>query len=127
MTTNFVTPPDFINDPNYSILLIDVDTVDIETLAIVCSNYQEEFNIYVYNDTMNDLAWLTKAVAVADSIIINTIENPLSYIKDPLTDLAKSYYYGPKNFLNNNRNYKSVFDFFVNRLHERNNQSTNSL
>jgi hypothetical protein len=119
MTTNFITPPDFVEDPNYNILLVDVDPVDIETLAYLCAGHTEAFNIYMYKEDLDDILWFNDCVTRADAIIVNTENNSFSTIKDRLADLDKTFYYGSKRFLNNPRQCQTVLDFFVNRANER--------
>ena len=127
MTTNFITPPDFVDDPNHSILLIVVDPVDVETLAHLCAGHDESFNIYLYKEDMNETAWLDKCAARVDAIIVNTMENEFSTVKDKLIDLTKTHYYGPKNFLNNNHRYVNFLEYFINRANVRTNQTASSL
>jgi hypothetical protein len=126
MTTNFITPPDFVDEPNHSVLLIDVDPVDVETLAFLCAGHDEAFNVYLYRTEFDDIAWLTKAASQVDAIIINTEDSTLSSTKDLLIGLPKTYYYGPKTFLNEDRKYTNVLDYFIQRSHERK-HPTNSL
>lgn len=117
-TTNFITPPDFVDDKQHTILLIDVDPVDVETLAYLCGGHNESFNIYLYKADMLNLAWLDEAAAKSDAIIINTVENDLSRIKDAYATKENAYHYGPKHFLNNKRQQNTVLDYFVNRAHD---------
>lgn len=119
MTTNFITPPDFVEDANHSILLIDVDPVDVETLAFLCAGHDEAFNVYLYSVELDDVNWLTKAAGQVDAIVVNTANTDLSPIKDLFVGSEKTYHYGPKNFLNNDRKYTNVLEYFINRAHER--------
>jgi hypothetical protein len=34
MISNFITPPDFVDDDQHTITIIDADPVDVETLAV---------------------------------------------------------------------------------------------
>ena len=127
MTTNFITPPDIVEDSQHTILLIDVDPVDVETLAHLCANHDEPFNVYLYKADMNDEQWMGDVAYRADAIIVNTIENELSPVKDSLVDLLKTFHYGPKNFLNNSRKLNNIYEYFVNRANERKSDTTNPL
>ena len=126
MTTNFITPPDFVDDPNHNILLVDTDPVDVETLAFLCAGHDESFNVYLYKADMEQVDWLNAAVERADAVIVNTDINDFSPIKDKLVDLTKTYYYGPKNFLNSTRKHATVLEYFINRANDRK-HSTDSL
>lgn len=127
MTTNFVTPPDFVDDPNHTVLLIDADPVDAETLAHLCAGHDEAFNIYLYKADMHQLSWLDIAVLKADVILINSEENNISPIKDKIATLSKSFHYGPKHFLNNTRTIANVYEYFIKRSNERKSQTSNTL
>lgn len=127
MTTNFITPPDYVEDRQHTLLLIDVEPSDVETLAHLCATHDESFNVYLYKEDLNDLKWMRDVAYRADAIIINTVQTGISNDKDMLVDLTKSYHYGPKNFLNNNRKLSSVYEYFVNRAHERKSDTTNPL
>jgi hypothetical protein len=127
MTTNFITPPDFVEDKNHTILLIDVDPVDVETLAYLCAGHDESFNVYLYKQDLNNLEWLSDAAHIADTILINTEANSLSTIKDGYVDLLKSYHYGSKHFLNNPRHISGILEYFVNRSNDRKQHSTHPL
>jgi hypothetical protein len=118
MTTNIVTPPDLIQDHQHTILLIDVAPEDVETLAYLCSTHLEAFNIYLYKAGMGEQAWFDTVTDLADTIIINTQPTSISDVKDQLIHAEKSYHYGPKRFLGNDRHHNSVLDYFVHRANE---------
>jgi hypothetical protein len=127
MTTNFITPPDFVSDPNHTILLVDVDPVDVETLAHLCAGHDESFNIYLFKEGMSELGWYDECVALAHAIIVNTNETELSPAKDQLVDMPKTFHYGPKNFLNNPRGLENFLDYFIQRANERQSQTSSTL
>ena len=116
--TNFITIPDFVATQQHTILLVDVDPDDIETLAHMCSNYAESFNVYLYYASNNDTQWLERAAALADTIIVNTVQNELSNIKDTYIVQGRTMYYGPKTFQYGNQ-CRTVLDYFANRENER--------
>lgn len=126
MTTNFITPPDFVTDPNHTVLLVDVDPADVETLAFLCANHEEAFNVYLYKEDMDDTLYLNRCAERADAVIINTVDNSISHLKEHLALQGNSYYYGPKTFIQNPRKCQTVLDYFINRANERK-QSTNPL
>jgi hypothetical protein len=116
-TTNFITPPDFVDEPKHTILLIDADPVDVETLAFLCGSHNESFNVYLYKEDLNNLEWLSRAAYIADTIIVNTITNGLTSTKESFGALEKTYHYGPVTY-NEQRKHQTVLDYFVNRAHE---------
>ena len=127
MTTNFITPPDFVDDPNYTILIVDADPVDVETLAYLCAGHDEAFNVYLYRADMDHDLWLNQAADRADTIIVNTIDNKLSSTKDHFIDFPKTYHYGPKHFLHSARRCSTLLEYFVIRANDRKHQTTGPL
>lgn len=119
MTTNIISPPDFVDDELHTILLVDTTYDDLATLAHLCSVHAESFNIYWYPAGANNLDWMNAVAHRADVILVNTEPNEFSFIKDRMAVLDKAYHYGPKNFLNNNRKYNTVLDYFIQRANER--------
>jgi len=119
MATNFITAPDFVDDPNFNILIVDASPEEVETLAYLCSNHDESFNVYLYREDHSDILYLNRCADRADAIIVNTTENGLSTTKDHFVDMPKSWHYGPKRFLGNTRRIESVIEFFINRSNER--------
>jgi hypothetical protein len=126
MISNFITPPDFVDDDLHTVTIIDADPVDVETLAVLCSGHNESFNVYLYKADMNNNKWLEDAVNRSHAIIVNTEESELSGIKDRLCTKPNSYYYGSKNFLGNPNRINNVLDYFYQRANERQ-HSTNTL
>ena len=127
MTTNFITPPDYVEDNQHTVLLIDADVADVETLAHLCAGHDESFNVYLYKEDMNNVEWMQDVAYRADTIIINTEENALTPLKDGLVDQLKSHHYGPKNFLGNDRKLINIYEYFVNRANERKSNPTDTL
>jgi hypothetical protein len=111
--TNFITPPDSVNEEKYTVLLVDVAAFDVEQLAIWCKTASQDFNVYLYSHTMDDVEWLSHAFAAADSVIINTELTPLTPIKDRLVSNDKVWYYGPKNFITNRKVIRYPAEFFI--------------
>jgi hypothetical protein len=110
--SNFVTPPDIVTDPKHTVLLVDVDQVTVQKIAMFCQTADAEFNVYMYNTEMGDDNWFFKVTALADAIIVNTDTSELSPVKDRLAEMSKSYYYGPKKFLTNNKVLVSPLQYF---------------
>jgi hypothetical protein len=111
--SNFITPPDFVDEKKHTVLLIDVHADDVQTLAMFCKTSPEFFNVYLYNYQMASEDWFGEARDRADAIIINTEVNTFSSIKDLLAELPTAWYYGPKSFLKNPNRIKSPIDYFI--------------
>lgn len=111
--SNIITPPDFIDSNAHTVLLIDPSQIEVEAIALYCSGTDEAFNIYVYLSQMNDTEWLSTAMQKSSAIIVNTTESGISKVKDKIATMAKSYYYGPKNFLVNSKRVNSPLEYFT--------------
>lgn len=115
--SNIITPPDFAADDVDTIttvLLIDPAWREVEDLALILKSSSLAFNVYVYREDMNNLLWLEQAVAKAQTVIINTVQNEISVQKDKLAILPKAVHYGEKRFLMAlDRRVNSMFDYFV--------------
>jgi hypothetical protein len=125
MNTNFITPPDFVDEGEHSVLVVDADPSDIQSLALVCANHNHTFNVYLYNDEMQNLEWLVKAAGVVDAIIVNTEENSLSPVKDTLAALPKAKYYGTNEI--DDSKYCTVIEYFINYSDNNQHTTTNTL
>jgi hypothetical protein len=124
MHSNFITPPDFVNEPLHTVLLIDPTWQELESIAVLCKTSGTDFNVYVYDDTMNDIDWLLSAAQQADTIIVNTTPTACSPTKDRLIDLPRTYYYGPKNFLSNQKQIAHPQDYFIEYVRQQSTAST---
>lgn len=113
--SNLITPPDFIErSSRHSVLLIDPDWSEVETLALFLKTSKNSFDVYVYRETeMNDQGWLLKAETIVDAIVINTNPTDISVIKDKFAVKANAWYYGGKNFLTNKHRIEQPVDYFV--------------
>ena len=113
--SNFITPPDVINEEKHNVLLIDAGEEQVQTIAEWCQQANSEFNVYVAEASMLPAVdWLKQVVQTADAIIVNTVPNQLSPAKDRLAELHKSWYYGPKRFLGNNKTVTGPLEYFIN-------------
>lgn len=112
-TSNIITPPDFINDGSHSVLMIDPVQAEVEAVALYCSSVDVVFNIYVYLAEMNDTEWLVNVLPRVDAVIINTVPNGISGIKDKIAVQPNAYYYGPKRFLMNPKQVKNTIEYFA--------------
>jgi len=111
--SNIITPPDFVKTKAHTVLLIDPEWSEIEDVAFYLKSSAEIYNVYVYRIEMNDDDWLQKAIKKSEAIIVNTVNNDNSPVKDRLAVKPIAYYYGPKNFLMNNNRIEKPVDYFV--------------
>ncbi len=110
--TNFITPPDSVENDNHTVVLIDATAEQLDHLAEFCSNANCSYNVYIYNNGMNNIDWLNSALAVADAFLVNTEPNDLSPVKDHIAESPKAWYYGPKHFLMNKQSINNPEKYF---------------
>lgn len=111
--SNFVTPPDYVKESNPSILIVDADWVDIESVALWCKTAPLNLNIYIYSDIMLDELWLAGAINQVDTIILNMQSTVVDQIKRDLIKGPHTWYYGDANFLGNDRKITKPIDWFL--------------
>lgn len=110
--TNFITPPDSIDDKLHTVLLIDVSETDVQKLALWCKSAQQSYNVYLYNSEMSDVDWLFKFTGQADAMIINTAPTGLDSLKENLLSSHKCFYYGPTKLDRNPRAINNPIEYF---------------
>lgn len=116
--SNIITPPDFVETRAYTVLLIDPEWTEVEDVAFYLKTAKEAYNVYVYRSEMDDSTWFERAVSKSQHIILNTINNDKSIIKDKMatnkTTSKRTSYYGPKNYLMNPNRIEKPIDYFIN-------------
>jgi len=116
--SNFITPPDFVDEKLHTVTVVDGTLEEIELLGRMCQGSDESFNIYLYRSEMNDVNWLKQAVERSDAVIVNT-ENHNPYV-DYLCTQEKTFYYGPLTFISSANKVDTVFQYFALRYHQQN-------
>jgi hypothetical protein len=114
--SHIVTPPDYIESTDFTVVLIDPEWSQVEDLSLLLKTADKSFTVYVYRNEMDNREWLMKAIANSSASIINTVSNELSPIKDKLAINSDAYYYGEKNFLMNKNRIEAPVDYFVDYL-----------
>lgn len=71
MPSNLVTPPDFVSNDNRTAVVINATWDEIDTLHLWLATAYQDWNIYLYNHTMDNLDWLAQAVDRAEIVIVN--------------------------------------------------------
>jgi hypothetical protein len=117
MYSNFITPPDFVRNDLHSILLVDPTEQEVTDCALICKNVGTDFNVYIYLEQYQDFEWLEQAFNLSKAVIINTASNNLSKVKDQMVTHPKSYYYGEKNFFDNNKRL-SPMEYLINYVRD---------
>jgi len=75
MHSNFITPPDFVR----TILVLNATEEQITQLSSAVKSSSTPYNVYFYNDAMNDMRWRARVTNIADEVIEADKNNPLEY------------------------------------------------
>ena len=113
MHSNFITPPDFVDNDIPTVLVIDAAWDDVETLALYCQNTTYIYNVYLYQDIMFVTDWLKQAAVRAHAIVLNSENSACTVEKNQLLRDPRTWYYGPNRYLGNNNQLQSLLDFFI--------------
>ena len=109
MYSNFITPPDFVDDPKHTVTVIDATTSDVELLGKMCQGSDITYNMYLYRSEMNNDEWLQQAIEKSDAVIINAQFGKYNN----LYKLEKTYYYGDQNVISDAKKVKGILDYFI--------------
>lgn len=118
MYSNFITPPDFVEDNFHTVTVVNATNEEVELLGRMCKGSDDQFNIYLYKPEMDDLDWLKKAVHLSDAVIVNT--NNLTQTLEDLLVLDKTYYFGTNNYIAKAQQVENVFQYFARRYQQQN-------
>lgn len=75
MHSNFITPPDYVE----TVLIINATEQQINELGQVVHDGNKIYNVYFYNENMDNLPWFDKISTRADTVLDAKITNPLDY------------------------------------------------
>ena len=109
MDSNLITPPDILDNGLHSVTVIDPEQQDVDAIIRFCQHSQTAYNVYVYTPNMDNVEWLARAVNASDTVIVNTRTDDYQ----DLCLLNKTYYYGPKLFVENQRKLEDPLHYFA--------------
>ena len=75
MHSNFVTPPDYVE----TVLVLNATDEQLSSLTDLIKTLGRPYNIYFYNDSMNEPAWLDRIKTQADVVLDAELNSPLEY------------------------------------------------
>jgi hypothetical protein len=75
MHSNFISPPDYVE----TVLILNAPPESIKILATQVELASIPYNIYFYNDEMNQRDWLDLIKTKADIILDAKLKDPLEY------------------------------------------------
>ena len=91
--SNFITPPSHTEESKPSVLIIDADWSEVEDIALWCRTSDYGYNIYLYQERMWDMDWLSQVVAKVDHMIINMQDSGISEVKQTLAQDPRAIVY----------------------------------
>jgi hypothetical protein len=109
MVSNLVTPPDIVSNELHSVLLVDPDQSDLDTVIKFCQYSDQCFNVYVYTPNMDNQDWLAEAVNACNAVIVNT--KTLEYKE--ICRLEKTFYYGSTVLIGNQKKLIDPVHYFL--------------
>ena len=108
--SNFITPPDFVEDDFHTVTVVDASPKDVELLGQIAKGTNNAYNVYLYHQGMDDTAWLAKAIEKSDAVIVNTSD---PYNNEDLCKNSNVYYYGSKTYITDATKVDTPFDYFA--------------
>jgi hypothetical protein len=109
MHSNFITPPDFVDEPLTTVTVINATLDEVELLARMCENTDPQYNMYLYRSEMNDREWLQKAIELSEATIINSATTDF----DDLCDGENTYYYGDRELISRATKIPTILHYFT--------------
>lgn len=108
MHSNFITPPDFVDEDLPNVVIVNATDEQIELLAHMCANNDEQYNMYLYHSGMKDTDWLKSAIERSSAVILHTIDPEL----DAVCFTDKTYYYGERAIISDAKEVSSPLHYF---------------
>lgn len=108
--SNFITPPDFVEDEFHTVTVVDAAPADVQLLGQIAKGTDKAYNVYLYHQGMDDKDWLGNAMEKSDAVIVNTAD---PYHNEDLCKNSNVYYYGPKTYITDANKVESPFDYFA--------------
>lgn len=112
MDSNLITPPDVVTNELHSVLLVDPEQADLDAVIRFCQHADRAFNVYVHTPNMKEQAWIDQVAEACDAVIVNSDSDR----HQQLCLLDKTYYYGQKLYLENQRKITDPLYYFVAQL-----------
>jgi hypothetical protein len=114
MHSNFITPPDFVDEQLPNITVVNATPSQVEMLARMCSENDEQYNIYLYHSEMNDMDWLNSAIERSEAVVTHTIDPNL----DSICLINKTYYYGDRIIITDATEVHNLLHYFEMRKNQ---------
>ena len=109
---NLITSPDKLFNDNQSLLLVNPSDSIKENFNHYAQQFENDVNLYLYENSETDLRWLLEVVETVDHIILDIDNTKISpWIIGHLLGFGKTFYLtntpeSVYNIINNNRIYE---------------------
>ena len=109
---NLITSPDKLFNDNQSLLLVNPSDSIKENFNHYAQQFENDVNLYLYENSETDLRWLLEVVETVDHIILDIDNTKVSpWIIGHLLGFGKTFYLtntpeSVYNIINNNRIYE---------------------
>tara|TARA_B100001063_G_scaffold237915_1_gene259366 strand:- start:316 stop:708 length:393 start_codon:yes stop_codon:yes gene_type:complete len=109
---NLITSPDKLFNDNQSLLLVNPSDSIKENFNHYAQQFENDVNLYLYENSETDLRWLLEVVETVDHIILDIDNTKISpWIIGHLLGFGKTFYLtntpdSVYNVINNNRIYE---------------------
>jgi hypothetical protein len=117
--SNFITPPDFVDEVKHTVVMVNATEGDIQALGMFCKTAVAYFNIYFYNHAMNNPAWFDQVLTRADAVVINYLVDIPAADQKRLFSSNKTWYYGPSEVVGSAHHVDTPLDYFINYVENR--------
>ncbi len=108
MYSNFVTPPDWIDEAKHTVTVVAATPSEIELLWQVAQQGSVDYNFYLYHADMNSPDWLQKAMARSQAVIVNADH----WHNSDIYNQSNLFYYGKQLILSPAHKINSLLDYF---------------
>lgn len=88
-----VTPPDIAREGRVY-LILNAEVSDIEMVVNWLRINGKEYTIHLYQDGMNDTAWLGSVAAAADQVLVNRTQSSVESIQALFDNVGKIRWFG---------------------------------
>lgn len=102
--SRLITYPSQVEKKNHTVLIVDIDNADIENIGLFCMSSQKDYDIYLYDEEIQDLSWLAAVSQNIDHALIN------SKSKVEISGIDHMTVYGDSNAINSPLKYFIDFD-----------------
>ena len=103
MSSQLITPPDFIAGPN-SILVLDASEIELTSVILWLKTVPHSYDIHLYSSNTEDVKWLTNVLQYTKTVLSSRLRTNLS---EDIVRNIKTIEYGP------DTEYQDLLQYFL--------------